>query len=157
MLEGNAWHADHIIPVYAGGGMCQLDNLRTLCVPCHQVGCLRPSLLLGLSIRLENRTWAGESIFSSIVRQPIWARVDCQDPIHVAGRHKGASCREGSGQTPAESAHLGPLHCSQQPRGCCIKQSYYRQAASCAVHTRGHPSLSFAVPSFVGLQLLDNM
>lgn len=36
-LEGNAWHADHIIPVYKGGGMCQLDNLRTLCVPCHQV------------------------------------------------------------------------------------------------------------------------
>lgn len=36
-LEGNAWHADHVIPVYKGGGMCQLDNLRTLCVPCHQV------------------------------------------------------------------------------------------------------------------------
>lgn len=36
-LEGNAWHADHIRPVYKGGGLCHLENLRTLCVPCHQV------------------------------------------------------------------------------------------------------------------------
>ncbi|CAM8977140.1 unnamed protein product [Rhodiola kirilowii] len=33
--EGHAWHADHIIPVYRGGGECQLDNMRTLCVACH--------------------------------------------------------------------------------------------------------------------------
>ncbi len=43
-LEGNAWHADHIVPVYKGGGLCQLENLRTLCVPCHQARCL--SLIL---------------------------------------------------------------------------------------------------------------
>ncbi|WOK92310.1 DNA annealing helicase and endonuclease ZRANB3 isoform X2 [Canna indica] len=33
--EGNAWHADHIIPVYKGGGECTLENMRTLCVACH--------------------------------------------------------------------------------------------------------------------------
>ncbi len=33
--EGHAWHADHIVPVYKGGGLCELDNLRTLCVACH--------------------------------------------------------------------------------------------------------------------------
>ncbi|XP_042035653.1 DNA annealing helicase and endonuclease ZRANB3 isoform X2 [Salvia splendens] len=33
--EGNAWHADHIIPVYKGGGECKLENLRTLCIACH--------------------------------------------------------------------------------------------------------------------------
>ncbi|KAK7291135.1 hypothetical protein RIF29_06044 [Crotalaria pallida] len=33
--EGNAWHADHIIPVYQGGGECKLENMRTLCVACH--------------------------------------------------------------------------------------------------------------------------
>ncbi|XP_042463394.1 DNA annealing helicase and endonuclease ZRANB3-like isoform X2 [Zingiber officinale] len=33
--EGNAWHADHIIPVFKGGGECQLENMRTLCVACH--------------------------------------------------------------------------------------------------------------------------
>lgn len=33
--DGNAWHADHIIPVYKGGGECKLDNMRTLCVACH--------------------------------------------------------------------------------------------------------------------------
>ncbi|KAJ0973831.1 hypothetical protein J5N97_015796 [Dioscorea zingiberensis] len=34
-VEGNAWHADHVIPVYKGGGECRLENMRTLCVVCH--------------------------------------------------------------------------------------------------------------------------
>lgn len=34
-LEGYLWHADHIKPVFQGGGMCTIENLRTLCVPCH--------------------------------------------------------------------------------------------------------------------------
>ncbi|GAB4813573.1 hypothetical protein N2152v2_000619 [Parachlorella kessleri] len=34
-VEGNAWHADHIRAVYEGGGLCDVDNLRTLCVLCH--------------------------------------------------------------------------------------------------------------------------
>ncbi|KAJ8308699.1 hypothetical protein KUTeg_013573 [Tegillarca granosa] len=29
------WHADHIKPVWEGGGECDIDNLRTLCVLCH--------------------------------------------------------------------------------------------------------------------------
>uniref|UniRef100_A0A803L9E9 DNA annealing helicase and endonuclease ZRANB3 n=1 Tax=Chenopodium quinoa TaxID=63459 RepID=A0A803L9E9_CHEQI len=33
--EGNAWHADHIIAVFMGGGECTLENMRTLCVACH--------------------------------------------------------------------------------------------------------------------------
>ena len=36
-LEGNAWQADHIVPVFRGGGLCDLDNMRTLCTLCHQV------------------------------------------------------------------------------------------------------------------------
>lgn len=34
-VDGNAWHADHIVPVFRGGGACGLENLRTLCAPCH--------------------------------------------------------------------------------------------------------------------------
>lgn len=30
------WDADHILPVAEGGGECDLQNLRTLCLPCHQ-------------------------------------------------------------------------------------------------------------------------
>jgi len=30
------WEADHIVPIYQGGGVCGLDNYRTLCVPCHK-------------------------------------------------------------------------------------------------------------------------
>lgn len=29
------WEMDHRIPVVRGGGCCGLDNLRTLCKPCH--------------------------------------------------------------------------------------------------------------------------
>lgn len=30
------WDADHIVPVAEGGGECDLDNLRTLCLRCHR-------------------------------------------------------------------------------------------------------------------------
>ena len=30
------WDADHILPVCEGGGECDLENLRTLCLVCHQ-------------------------------------------------------------------------------------------------------------------------
>ncbi|PHJ25416.1 swi2 snf2-containing protein [Cystoisospora suis] len=36
-VEGNAWHADHIIPVHRGGGLCGLTNIQTLCRACHQM------------------------------------------------------------------------------------------------------------------------
>lgn len=29
------WDADHILPVCEGGGECDLQNIRTLCVACH--------------------------------------------------------------------------------------------------------------------------
>ena len=31
------WDADHVLPVAEGGGECDLDNLRTLCVHCHRM------------------------------------------------------------------------------------------------------------------------
>jgi len=34
--RGHLWEMDHIRPVSEGGGLCGLDNLRTLCVPCHR-------------------------------------------------------------------------------------------------------------------------
>ncbi|KAK6183076.1 hypothetical protein SNE40_010622 [Patella caerulea] len=34
-VEGQFWHLDHIKPVWEGGGMCDIDNMRTLCVICH--------------------------------------------------------------------------------------------------------------------------
>ena len=30
------WDADHILPVAEGGGTCDLDNIRTLCLRCHR-------------------------------------------------------------------------------------------------------------------------
>lgn len=30
------WHADHVVPVERGGGLCGLDGMQTLCAPCHR-------------------------------------------------------------------------------------------------------------------------
>ncbi|KAK3093683.1 hypothetical protein FSP39_018875 [Pinctada imbricata] len=35
-VAGHFWHVDHIKPVWEGGGQCDIDNFRTLCVICHQ-------------------------------------------------------------------------------------------------------------------------
>lgn len=35
-LDKHFWEADHITPVAHGGGSCGLDNLQSLCVPCHK-------------------------------------------------------------------------------------------------------------------------
>ena len=63
VLEGNAWQADHIVPVYQGGGLCDLDNFRTLCTVCHLVR--NPTLLSLLPSLLETR---GE-FFSIIIAE----------------------------------------------------------------------------------------
>ncbi|XP_006811177.1 DNA annealing helicase and endonuclease ZRANB3-like [Saccoglossus kowalevskii] len=34
--EGKFWQADHIVAVSNGGGLCSLDNFRTLCTVCHR-------------------------------------------------------------------------------------------------------------------------
>jgi len=36
MNRRSLWDADHIVPVAEGGGECDLDNLRTLCLVCHR-------------------------------------------------------------------------------------------------------------------------
>jgi 5-methylcytosine-specific restriction endonuclease McrA len=34
--RSSLWDVDHILPVAQGGGECDLDNLRTLCLRCHR-------------------------------------------------------------------------------------------------------------------------
>lgn len=34
--RSSLWDADHIVPVVEGGGECDLENLRTLCLICHR-------------------------------------------------------------------------------------------------------------------------
>jgi hypothetical protein len=34
------WDADHIVAVALGGGECDLDNIRTLCLRCHRAATL---------------------------------------------------------------------------------------------------------------------
>ena len=36
-LRKSLWDADHIIPVVEGGGECDLENIRTLCLKCHRL------------------------------------------------------------------------------------------------------------------------
>ncbi len=35
-ISSDWWDADHIVPVIEGGGECGIDNMRTLCIPCHK-------------------------------------------------------------------------------------------------------------------------
>lgn len=35
-VDRSFWEADHVVAVVEGGGLCGLDNLRTLCRPCHR-------------------------------------------------------------------------------------------------------------------------
>jgi 5-methylcytosine-specific restriction endonuclease McrA len=35
------WDADHIVPVMEGGGECDLENIRTLCLRCHRLATLQ--------------------------------------------------------------------------------------------------------------------
>lgn len=41
------WDADHIVPVAEGGGECDLENIRTLCLRCHR----RATVELGMRMR----------------------------------------------------------------------------------------------------------
>lgn len=36
LSRSTGWDVDHIVPVAEGGGQCDLDNLQTLCMPCHR-------------------------------------------------------------------------------------------------------------------------
>jgi 5-methylcytosine-specific restriction enzyme A len=36
-IRKSLWDADHILPVTEGGGECDLDNIRTLCLRCHRL------------------------------------------------------------------------------------------------------------------------
>jgi 5-methylcytosine-specific restriction endonuclease McrA len=36
MTRRSLWDADHIVPVVEGGGECDLENIRTLCLICHR-------------------------------------------------------------------------------------------------------------------------
>ena len=49
------WDADHIIPVAEGGGQCDLDNLRTLCLLCHREETARLQLRLRLQRKIPQQ------------------------------------------------------------------------------------------------------
>lgn len=50
------WDADHIVPVVEGGGECDLENIRTLCLLCHrqETGKLRARLNPGRKAGVES-------------------------------------------------------------------------------------------------------
>ncbi|MBY0424630.1 MAG: HNH endonuclease [Cytophagales bacterium] len=74
------WEADHIIPVYEGGGACFLDNLQTLCKDCHQEKTSNripnsynvKATSLNISKSILDSSWTlNESILEDIIRDTI--------------------------------------------------------------------------------------
>ncbi|EPT28685.1 SWI2/SNF2-containing protein [Toxoplasma gondii ME49] len=64
-VDGNAWHADHIIPVHQGGGLCDLTNVQTLCRACHQLKTNRETSLRA------HRSWMARQAGLSTVENPL--------------------------------------------------------------------------------------
>jgi 5-methylcytosine-specific restriction endonuclease McrA len=58
------WDADHIVPVAEGGGQCDLDNIRTLCLRCHRAATLE------LRRRLRMKPLSSEALLASAVSHP---------------------------------------------------------------------------------------
>jgi hypothetical protein len=59
-IRRTLWQADHILPVAEGGGGCSLENLRTLCLPCHR------TVTAELSARLRRIARAGKDDAASL-------------------------------------------------------------------------------------------
>ena len=64
---GDLWDADHIVPVIEGGGETGLENLRTLCIPCHKKETAVLRKRLAEVARLKRRE-AAEAILSKPLR-----------------------------------------------------------------------------------------
>ena len=59
------WDADHILPVAEGGGECDLSNIRTLCLWCHQEHTAQLQKRLKNAIQQSRqRSKAGERLIS---------------------------------------------------------------------------------------------
>ncbi|KAK9843831.1 hypothetical protein WJX81_008228 [Elliptochloris bilobata] len=74
-VAGNAWHADHILPVFRGGGLCTLENLRTLCVVCHQAVTKRQA-----RERADARHMVAQSTLDAFIIRPRSAGQGSADP-----------------------------------------------------------------------------
>jgi 5-methylcytosine-specific restriction enzyme A len=48
------WDADHIVPVAEGGGECDLDNIRSLCLICHRRQTAELRLRLSAQLRAQS-------------------------------------------------------------------------------------------------------
>jgi 5-methylcytosine-specific restriction enzyme A len=115
------WEMDHIVPVVEGGGGCGLENLRTLCRPCHarETAALRRRLK-ETSMLANEKKGSDDTNRITVNREEIWALLSGagesdQDAVvffRINGRAKleavasnGKVCIEAIGD--AKGAHPG--------------------------------------------------
>ena len=84
--EGMFWQADHIVAVSEGGGSCGLENLRTLCVPCHTDETEKLKSRLRLAGGAKGQTEPGKKRQADI-RSMFPVRTGAP-PLNQAGRNK---------------------------------------------------------------------
>jgi hypothetical protein len=71
--EGDFWEADHVQAVSEGGGDCMLDNLQTLCKPCHKTETERLMARLRLTGKPTDKSSSGEKRKQIDIRSAFFA------------------------------------------------------------------------------------
>jgi len=86
--EGDFWEADHIVAVAEGGGGCGLENLQTLCVPCHaqETEKLRGRLRLTGGPKSDSET--GSKLRQSDIRSMFQPATSTTQPAKQQGASK---------------------------------------------------------------------
>ncbi|CAE8602362.1 unnamed protein product [Polarella glacialis] len=117
LTEGMLWQADHVVPVWAGGGVCGLENLQTLCAACHRAK-TKAEAGQRSTLCASDRPAPASALKSSSVAPPkqlpkavlssARRRAKLRRPPVLSAQEGLTGPREKRGNCPKAQPHLGP-------------------------------------------------
>lgn len=81
-MAGSLWQADHIRAVSKGGGLCGLENLRTLCSPCHAGVTAQQARERAVALRAK-RSAAADVLSGAKTSQDDCSLISDEEPLSV--------------------------------------------------------------------------